>query len=456
MLEKQTYQEHRLAEDDLGQSLTPAYLFGILKRRALHFAIPFVLVLSIGSLIAAAWPAKYLSQGTILVEAQAIPSDLVRPTVAALANDRIQMIEQRIMTRDNLLGIAKKYRLSPGWQERASGTEIIDFIRARTLIEPSELKLKPSDFKTKGQPNRQKDAVAFAVGFEYEQPQVATLVANELVTMILKEDVRLRTDDATETTRFLDQEVKRLEAQLSLNDSQIVELNRQTGYSQVDGVTDLAKLKAELLFKSATYSDTHPDIVALKRKIAALEKISGPTKPKSAEAPPESVASTNTTVPGLDSLETQRKSLKDELSKANEKLSAARLGESMERGQHSERLEVIEQPTLPTKPTSPNRPKIFAFVFALSLMVAGGLAGAAEMFNQSIRRGSDLYSLVDRHLIVSIPYISTHRELRRKRIRTVAISGISAAVVIGVLVALLFLMPPLDVLFNKVMSTLLS
>ena len=382
-------------------------------------------MLSIGSLVAAAWPAKYLAKGTILVQAQAIPSDFVRPTVAALANDRIQLIEQRIMTRDNLLDIAKKYRLAPGWKERASGTDLIDFIRARTLITPSELKLKPSDFA--GPQNRKKDAVAFAVGFEYENPQIATLVANELVTMILKEDVRLRTNDATETTRFLDQEVRRLEAQLSLNDSQISALKRQTVPAQEkenDLATAVAKLKAELAFKSATFSDNHPDIVALKRRIAALEKLAGPTKPQSAEASSNSGATAGAVPAGLDTLETQRKSLKDELGKATEKLSAARLGESLERGQHSERLEVIEQPTLPTKPTSPNRPKLFIVVFALALMFGGGVAGAAEMFNQSLRRSTDLYSLVDSHLVVSIPYISTRRELRRKRNMIIAMAGI--------------------------------
>jgi uncharacterized protein involved in exopolysaccharide biosynthesis len=91
MLERQSYQEHRM-EEDIGQVLSPSYFYEILKRRALFFLIPFLLVLAIGSLIAAVWPAIYLSQGTILVQSQEIPSDLVRPTVGALANDRIQVI----------------------------------------------------------------------------------------------------------------------------------------------------------------------------------------------------------------------------------------------------------------------------------------------------------------------------------------------------------------------------
>ena len=200
MLQRQVLQQSH-GEGDSGQSLTPQYLYDVLKRRALYFAIPFLAILAIGSLITVVWPARYVAQGTILVQSQEIPSDLVRPTIAALANDRIQIIEQRVMTRDNLLAIAKKYQLTSGWLERVSGTEIVDFIRKRTLIKPSEQKLE----------SRKKEAIAFTIGFEYERPDIATKVANEFVTMLLSEDVRSRTEFAAQTTRFLGQEVARLE-----------------------------------------------------------------------------------------------------------------------------------------------------------------------------------------------------------------------------------------------------
>ena len=164
--------------------------------------------------------------------------------------------------------------------------------------------------------------------------------------------------------------------------------------------------------------------------------------------------SATTAVPGLDTLETQRTGLREELNKATQKLSAARMGESLERGQHSERLEVIEQPTLPQKPDSPKKPKILAFVFALALMAGGGLVFAAEMLDQSIRRSTDLFSIIDSHLIVSIPYISTHREVRRKKYKIIIAAGISTVVVLAGLVALYFILPPLDVLFDKAMAKL--
>src|ERR1700757_1057704 len=117
MLQTQPYQPHHVELDqDQGQFVSLACMLDVLKRRLYYFIIPFLLILTIGALITAAWPAKYLSQSKILISSQEIPTDLVRPTVATLSNERIQYIEQRIMTRDNLVMIAKKFNLSMGWQ----------------------------------------------------------------------------------------------------------------------------------------------------------------------------------------------------------------------------------------------------------------------------------------------------------------------------------------------------
>ena len=341
------------------------------------------------------------------------------------------------------MAIARKFALSTSWQAQMSGTEIVDFIRSRTQIKPSELQLQ----------GQRKDAIAFTVGFEYEQPQIAAKVANELVTMILNEDARSRTASASETTRFLDQDVKQLEAQLGLLDDQISQLKQSGVSTQSDKAQALAALKAELVLKSANYSDAHPDIQALKRRIKLLEQVPAPPSTK-APVPQGTAPSANASAPGINSLETKRASLREELNKATQKLSAARLGENLERGQHSERLEVIEQPTLPQKPVSPNRPKLLAFVFVIAAMAGGGLAFAGEFFNQSIYRNTDLFSLVDGHLVVSIPYISTQRELKRKKNKAIVVTGILTLVVLVGLIVLFFILPPLDILFTKITAAL--
>ena len=177
--------------------------------------------------------------------------------------------------------------------------------------------------------------------------------------------------------------------------------------------------------KAASYSDAHPDIKALKQKIVGLEKLIG-------KKTPDTTAAATEVGVGVDAFERQYDSIKANLEGISKKLAAARLGENLERGQHSERLSVIEQPTLPQTPERPNRPKILAAVFALAIAAGGGLVFALEMFDGTIRRNADIAKLIDSQLIVSIPYISTKAEVLRQKSRKIRLAiGCSVGVVLA-------------------------
>ena len=64
------------------------------------------------------------------------------------------------------------------------------------------------------------------------RPDVATKVANELMTLFLNEDARNRTNRAMETTRFLAREAQRLEAELAA-----IEAKDCRGYKAVPQLT---------------------------------------------------------------------------------------------------------------------------------------------------------------------------------------------------------------------------
>ena len=472
MLDRTTFQPDH-SDDAHSKPFDLAFVFGFLKRRALYFIVPFVLVALVGSLVTAAWPARYISQGTIIITSQEIPSDLVRPAVASLANDRIKIIQQRIMTRDNLLELAKKYQLTAGLQERMSGTEIVDFIRDRTIIKPME------DSTLAREGSQRKDVLAFKVGFEYEKPQVAMRMANELVTKFLNEDLRSRTEFAEQTTKLLEREVKRLEAQLGLISDQIGANKKSNvvipanSLKTVD-IQALSALRAELVVKSASYSDEHPDIRALKRKIATLEHRLGPD---AASAIPEdapsaskagaALSSGTNAKPGtaqnpsgvsvglLETLETQQIGLRVELNAATQKLSIARLGENVQKDQRSERLEVIEQPTVPNLASKPNKPKLYLLILGLAAMAGVGLMFAAELFDHSLRRSEDLLPLVDSQLIVTIPYITTAKEKRQNLIKVIGTTTVFTAFLGAGVIAIVFFLPPLDELFEKTVVRLM-
>ncbi len=175
------------------------HYIALAKRRLFYFVIPFVVALVLGSLIVAIQRPIYQAEGKILVETQDIPADLVRPTITDTANQRIQVIQQRIMTRDNLLEIVKKFGLFPSQQRWMSSSQILDLMRERTKLKLVDLTLPTQQYNL---------TIAFTLSFEYENAETAARVANEFLTLVLSEDARNRTNRAAETTKFLEQESK--------------------------------------------------------------------------------------------------------------------------------------------------------------------------------------------------------------------------------------------------------
>jgi protein tyrosine kinase modulator len=399
--------------EDRGQSLNFSHYIDILKRRFFYFLLPFGLISIIGLWFAAIQKPNYLSEGKILVESQAIAPDLVRPLVTATPNERIQLIQQRIMTRDNLLSIANKFGLFP------QRTGILDLMRQSTQIKPADVE---------GQSRQGAPTIAFTVGFEYEDRQLAMRVANEFVTLIVNEDARSRTSRATEAVKILTSEAKDIEDKLEATQTQIFEVARRprdvvpdAPDQQKSQLTALAALKAELIQKSSVYSDAHPAVTALKKRIAAMEK----TLTQPAETPAKAQS---TQADDMEALKRQREALEKRLADANSKLTTARLSEKLDREQQSERLQVIETPPLPQKPVKANRLKLVGIAFAAAIMLGIGSVVAAELLNGSIRSRHQLSGVVASHLIVSIPYITTRADILRARLRV--ISGVFSVVVL--------------------------
>ena len=197
---------------------------------------------------------------------------------------------------------------------------------------------------------------------------------------------------------------------------------------------ELTKLQEELAQKSAVYSDSHPTIITLKKKIAAMEQLIAST-------PGAAATQANS---GLAELERRQLNTEKNLEDNNKKLEEARLGEKLERDQQSERLQVIEQPVLPQSPIKPNRLKFLAIAFVLAMVSGIGAIVAAESFDFSIRHSSELISVANGRMIVSIPYITTRAETFRRRGWIGVSAAFLAAVLVAGLVGLLFFGPPID------------
>jgi uncharacterized protein involved in exopolysaccharide biosynthesis len=427
MLQKVNFEED-MQEDGQSHLLRPGFYFELLKRRFFYLAIPFVLVAATGAGVALVWPPTYLSEGKILVQSQQIPTELVRPTVTNAAQERIQVIEQRLMTRDNLVAIVDKFQLFPAQRNLMSVTQLVETMKKKTTIATVNQQL--SFTRRTDNPT-----IVFTVGFEDSDPVVASRVANELVTRILNEDIRDRTSRASDTTKFLKREVERLQAENAAMDAKVAQAKEtQLAPSSANATDPLAQLKAEYLQKSALYSEKHPVMKALKRQIDAAEKAAAPAA---------------TDQVGLEALQSQQEAIQKNLEAATAKLSAAQLGEALEKNQQSEKLEMLEQPTAPQEPIKPNRPKIVALSFLAALAAGAGLVLLLEMLDMTIRRSADIYSIVDSQLVVAVPYITTRREQTRskRRLQLLGVAAILALVALFIVVYLV--MPSLDLIIAK-------
>src|SRR3982074_3095190 len=133
MLQKVDFEDDVQVEDR-SHLLRPTFYLELIQRRWLYFLIPFLLIAPVGSGIARLLPAVYFSEGKILVESQQIPTELVRPTVTSGAQERIQVIEQRTMYRDNLVSIADKFQLFPDKRKLMSVTELVALMKKQARI----------------------------------------------------------------------------------------------------------------------------------------------------------------------------------------------------------------------------------------------------------------------------------------------------------------------------------
>ncbi len=430
----QTYGSHGdLYEGGVAPALGISHYIDILKRRWVRAFVVFGVVLLLGAVITAIQRPIYESEGKVLVESQQIPSDLVAPTVTDTALERIKVIQQRLMTRDNLLGLVKKYNMFPGERRWMSDSDLLDLMRQRTSFD-----LVDTDEKKPGA--QHSHTIAFTVTFDYENPRITQQVTNDYLTLVLADDAQNRTNRAAETTNFLASESERLQAQLSSIEAQIaaIPLQERVSTSQDPSklsAIDLTKLKDELAQKSSIYSDQHPYIITLKKKIAAMEALVAKTAKQTA------TARANGT---LVDLEHKQLDAEKALQENNAKLEQARLGEKMERDQQSQRLQVIEQPALPQIPVKPNRVKFLLIAFALALAAGLGTVVASESLDGSIRHSRQLVGVAQGRMVVSIPYIATKGEsFRRKSLLVIFLSVVAVLLLVGV-VGLLFFGPPID------------
>ena len=307
--------------DDLTDNTTPSidYL-GMLKRRKMALGMPALIVLILSAALALGLPAIYESKATILIQGQQIPKEYVSSTVETFAGQQIQMINQMVLTQDNIGRISEKFGLFAG----SGGLAAADMV---AMFEQNmAIELISADFNNSTGKSTSA-VIAFDVSYRDPSPIIAQRVVNELATNFMEENARLRKDRAKGAEDFitaesanLDADLKRLEreiadfkeeyegnlpSQYNFNVSTLERTERQlmdldyrmqelekrkiqldaqlvqvepskpvvlsTGQVVLSDTDRLSALQSEYRRAAAIYNDNHPDVIRLKDEITTLQ-----------------------------------------------------------------------------------------------------------------------------------------------------------------------------------------
>ncbi len=201
---------------------TPKDFLALLARRRWHFLVPASVVMVLAVTAAFLWPPTFRSAATILIEEPDIPRDFVTSTIGAAADQRVQVITQRVMTTQNLIEIINKYDLYPEARKNEPLTEVVE-----TLRDDIAMQMISADIidPRRGLPT--KATIAFQLTFDHSNPRSAQQIVNELVSLYLAANLRDRRERTALTTDFLEQEAERLNRELADLEARLAIFKRQ-------------------------------------------------------------------------------------------------------------------------------------------------------------------------------------------------------------------------------------
>lgn len=460
-------------------------------------------------------PTTYTSDALISAEQEKVSDTYVMENVNVNLQNRLQSTTQKVLSYaslEKIIGQFKLYATPPRYSGFFKPKDPVDQMRGDIKIE------------LVGAPGYRGEFFTFKIHYSADTPELAQQVNSELTSLFINENVRAQRQLSENTTAFLDSELAdartkmeqqeaevsafkakhagNLPGQLQSNVQILAGLQAQLastqhaldtskqqkiylesllqqyqsaqaslgGDSSVISTQALDKVLQDLRLQiqnlRTRYTDGHPDIVALKDKIAKTEALrkqneaeiaSHPQSGKSTNAIDFSVADgvqrgSPTTIMQLQSqlkanqLEIQNEQenakalelqtaayqarlnltpeTEQELSVVSrgydeakfnynsllQKQTQSQLATSLGQQQQGQQFHIIDPPKLPDKPSAPNRFLISLVGLALGTVLGLGLATFLELTDVRFRQEKDLEGILPARMLVGIPRLSTPQE----------------------------------------------
>jgi polysaccharide chain length determinant protein (PEP-CTERM system associated) len=446
---------------------------------------------------------------------------------------------EQILSRTRLKATVERYHLYQdhgGLNKLMPASDPVASMRKDIKIEPISSTDHPDQL------------TAFKIDYTAASPELAQQINGELTSMFIEEDLRAQRELSKSTTAFLESQLADAKAKLEDQErkvrafkmqhfgdlpsqaetnvqilsglqSQLLSTQRELDAAKqqrlyleslrqeyeaarVNSGSDpsapslpeltkqLMNLRLALADARVRLTDDHPDIVALKDKIAKTEKLKQDLEAENAERAeslkkdkgndPSSSADVRNGAPTpmmqvqsqlkavnleiqsherqVNELEAQVSSYRTRLnvtpqteqelvdmsrgyeeSKANynsllQKQNQSELATSLQEHQKGQQFRLLDPPSLPLKPSAPNRLMVSFGGLAASTILGVGLAALLEIMNAVVRKEQDLEGIIPAVVLVGIPHLPLSGEDKHKVLfRWLEIGAVS---VMGLLILL--------------------
>ena len=419
----------------------------ILWHRRLYVIIPAVILFVAGLATAYSLPTLYRSTATMLVESQDLPTDIVQAPGTGEIEQRIAKIREQVLSRGDLISLIEQNNLYESERRSKPMSYVVEKMRTATTVGALAGDIGGAS-AAKG------NVIAINMAFDYPDPAKAQTVMQSYVTQFLRMDSDQIEDQANLTVRFLSEQAAKLQAQVQGIENQITQLktsngaalagvggttfmdtgsftaqitalenqNRQLIAQARGGAADpaLAAAEAALAVAESTFSDSHPDVITARERVATLKR-GGQKGGGVSSVVQEQVQSNNTAIAQLVAqrnaamsrvsetqarqagapaimeramqLESQANNVRQQYAKVSSDLLRAQSSARLANEQRAERLSLVEPPNLPDQPHWPNRPIVIAGGAAAGLALGFLLALLIELLNRPMRSPAQLQSM---------------------------------------------------------------
>jgi polysaccharide chain length determinant protein (PEP-CTERM system associated) len=479
------------------RELTAGDYASIAKRRSWLILLCTIVVCAAGTAGSYLIPPRYVSQTLVLIEQQQVPQDYVKPVVTEDLEQRLASMKEQILSRSRIQPIIEHFNLFANHKYN---------MEERVAMTQKAIGIVPIPYARGGMPG-------FYISFRAQDPHIAQQVCGEITSLFVSDNLRQREQSAEGTTDFLKQQLadskrildeqdeklaafqqqhfgmlpdqetsnsntlQALTTQLSAGTEALSRLqqnesllhamiSQQTSELQDEGPNavvsaddrrkELRELTQQKQALEVQDTPDHPDVVAITRKIEALQEEMAQLPDKPA---PSRVVKTHDS-PQTEQLKAQlrvaQQSIADQKQEQTRleqqirtyevriessprveqeykqitrdhdtalqfyntlltKMNESSMATALEQRQQGEQFRVMDAPNLPDAPSFPNHVVFACAGFAGGLVLGMLLAGFLEYRDTSLRNEKDLWAFTK---LPTLAIISHMEDLNESPART--------------------------------------